>query len=919
MSHGDITVFFLAVAILLGTARLLGELMQRWGQPSVLGEILAGVLLGPTLLGRLAPEFQTAIFPAAGPVNTAMQGLTVLAVTLFLLVAGMEIDLKATRRQGGAALIVSAGGMVVPFALGYLTAWYLPTVMGAEPDANRFAFALFMGTALSISALPVIAKTLMDLGLYRTDFGVVVMAAGLVNDLVGWLIFALLLGMIGQASNDMPFAGTVAGILLFSAFMLTAGRRFFDRILPWIKANTTWPGGVLGLALTLTLLSAAFTEWLGVHAVFGAFLVGIALGDSQHLEQRTRRTIEQFVSFVFVPLFFAGIGLHVDFVQGFDLGLCLVVLAIATVGKLVGSVVGGRLGGFSLRESTAIGFGMNARGAMEIILGLLALEAGVIGERLFVALVIMALATSLFSGPAMQRILRRKRPIRFQDFLPEPAFAGYLTAQTRYEAIVELAQAVATAKGLEPQLVIDTIWSKEQVMPTGLMHRVAVPNARIAGLKEPVVALGFSRAAIDFSAPDGQTAQIIALVLFPEGGTDSQWAIIGDVARTFANAHTREWALRVTNFTELRALLRVAADPDDEAGHGENVRPRHGYVVVGARPIALELARRMTEAGTDIWLVDTNRNRVDAALAEGLSSVLGNAQRDVTLLKAHAFEAEAILALTPNPQVNEEIVRFAKTEFAIPAGGAAGSEIGELSQPLLRQDVLSQWDTICVSGRNQWLRLNIETEGILDEQLLTTLTNGRELLPLVVERQGRGLLATLGMTVQVGDVLGAVVVGAAARADAWMLDSIDRAPVVEFDAIVPPDEYFGKIAEVLAGRLHKDSAEIKRGFIDHESFHPTILTAALGVPHMVLGGSGIFELILCRSSGGIRLSGQANAVPLAIALVTSRDERPKYLKFLAALAEVAQDKATLADWQVAGAGEAFREAVRIAFAARDAG
>lgn len=922
MNHGDITTFFLAVAILLGLARILGELCQRFGQPAVLGEIFAGLILGVTVFGRFAPEWQVTLFPNSGAVFIAMKGLSTLALTLFLLVAGLEIDFKGIARQGRAAISVSFFGMIIPFAIGFLSAWYAPSLLGSRADAQNLPFALFMATALSISALPVIAKTLMDLGLYRTDFGVVVMAAALVNDLLGWLVFALILGMIGQGGHGLSFGATVGATLAFSLFMVTVGRRSFDRILPWVQANTTWPGGVLGLAFTSALLGAALTEWIGIHAVFGAFLVGIALGDSKHLQPRTRATIEQFVSFVFAPLFFASIGLHVDFVANFNLRLCLSVLIIATIGKLIGSMIGSRLGGFSRRESLAIGFGMNARGAMEIVLGLLALEVGLISERLFVAIVIMALATSLISGPIMQRILRRKRPIKFHDFLSDATYGGHLLATNRFEAINELSAAAAQVANLDANLVAQAVWEREQVMPTGLNNRVAVPYARVPGLTRPLVALGFSRAAIDFEAPDGQTAQIIALVLFPEGGTDEQWAIIGDVARTFANPEVRERALRVATFTELRALFKVASDPGETTLHGEAQRPRNGYVLVGARPVARELAKLLGESGTPAWLVDTNRNTYELAHAQGLSVVLGNALRDVTLLKAHAFEAEGILALTPNAQANEEVIYFARREFAIPEGRAAGADPGTLSgaraASITDLGVLDRWDGLLAAGRVETLRLVVDENTALEQSVLSALAGGRDVLALVIERQGHGEVAERGMELKKGDVLSVLAIKDQATPDAWMLDMIGRAPVMDFETAVSAEDFFVRVSDVLAGRLHLDPQDLAQKFIEHEMFQPTILTATLAAPHLLIGGQGIIELVLCRSRNGIRLSTRTEPVELAIVLVTSRDERPRYLQFLAALAEVAQKPGTLKNWCDASDGERFRAAIRAAFTRRGA-
>jgi Kef-type K+ transport system membrane component KefB/mannitol/fructose-specific phosphotransferase system IIA component (Ntr-type) len=557
LSHQEITALLLALGVLLAGARVLGELARHFNQPAVLGEIIAGILLGPTVLGQLAPQFSAFLFPAAGGGALALDGLMTLAITLFLLVAGMEVDLSTVWRQGRLALVVGLAGILVPFVLGLSGAWFFPEMMGREPGADQMIFALFIATALSISALPVIARILMDLNLYRSDLGMTIVAAAVFNDLVGWIIFAVILGLIGVGGGaSAGIAATIGMTLGFAAFMLTLGRVLIHRLIPWIHAHASWPGGVLGFALTLALVCSAFTEWVGVHAIFGSFLAGVALGDSSHLRQRTRATIAQFISFIFAPLFFAGIGLRVNFIAHFDLGLVLLVLVIACLGKVIGCGLGGRLAGMNVRESWALGFGMNARGAMEIILGLLALEYGLISEPLFVALVVMALVTSLMSGPAMQRILRLKKPRCVVRYLRPKAYLPALKATSRKEAIAELSQALALAAGLDPITVTEAVLAREALMPTGIGRGIAVPHARLEGLSGPWAGVGISRVGIDFDAPDGYPALLIFLLLTPKQDDGVQVELLADIARTFRQRDNFEQSLQAKGFTEFIGLLK---------------------------------------------------------------------------------------------------------------------------------------------------------------------------------------------------------------------------------------------------------------------------------------------------------------------------------------------------------------------------
>lgn len=564
LSHHETTVFLLALGVLLLSARGLGELARRYRQPAVLGEMMAGILLGPSVLGRLAPAWHDLLFPRAGNLTVAHEGLTTLAIVLFLLVAGMEVDLSSMWRQGRPAVIIGVAGILFPFALGFASAWSMPQWLGIHEGGDPFLFALFFATALSITALPVIAKILMDLNLYRSDLGMVVVAAAVFNDLIGWLIFAAILGMMGTgAGAGLPVEYTIGLTLCFTGLVLTAGTWAVNRALPWVQAHTSWPGGVLGFAVVAALLCAALTEWIGIHAIFGAFLFGIALGESPHLHERTRATLDQFISFIFAPLFFASIGLRVDFATHFDAPLVLAVLTIATAGKALGCYLGGRWSGFPPREALALGFGMNARGAMEIVLGLLALQADIIGQQMFVALVAMALITSTTSGAVMQRLLapRRRRALRFVDFLSPGALEPALRSAERRQAIQELVGLACRGCGLDPQAVGRLVWEREQMMSTGLAHGVAVPHARVPGLPAPVAAVGLSRSGVDFNAQDGQLARLLILTLTPEDDLNAQLEILSDIGRTFRVRGAVEGALAATTYTELLSRLRATGAP----------------------------------------------------------------------------------------------------------------------------------------------------------------------------------------------------------------------------------------------------------------------------------------------------------------------------------------------------------------------
>jgi Kef-type K+ transport system membrane component KefB/mannitol/fructose-specific phosphotransferase system IIA component (Ntr-type) len=555
LNHHEITLLFFSLGVLLFVARAFGEVVRRFNQPAIFGELLAGVVLGPSVLGAIKPEWADFFFPHQGGRAYAMDTIMAVSVVMFLLVAGLEVDLSSIGRQGKIAALVSIAGIAFPFALGFNLALAYPGVMGSEPGADRIIFALFFGVALSITAMPVIARTLMDLNLYRSDLGMLVMVAAAFNDLAGWIVFSIILSMMDLGNGGFGAGEKIIGTLLFVGLMLTVGRMAIHHSLPWIKAHTKWPVGLIGFCFALAFLGAALTDYIGIHAIFGAFIVGVALGDSRHLSEHARETINQLVTSVFAPIFFASIGLRVNFVANFDFLLCAVVFVTACAGKVLGCAYPALWAGTPKREAWAVGVCMNARGVMEIILGLLALQYGLISERLFVALTVMALGTSMLVGPLVQRILRRKKPLQFTDFLRPRAFIASLAAADRTAAIGELSAAACMSSNIDLPLVESAVLAREETMPTGIGNGLAIPHARLDNLDQPILAVGISESGVDFDAPDGRPAHLIFLLLTPTQTDGAQMEILADIARTFKNQKTVEASIPLANYTEFLAFL----------------------------------------------------------------------------------------------------------------------------------------------------------------------------------------------------------------------------------------------------------------------------------------------------------------------------------------------------------------------------
>ena len=405
-SEHDFALFLFQLFILLSVALTAGSFLRRLGQAAVVGEIVAGVLLGPSILGAFAPELAAFLFPSS---QTHMLGtIAWLGGIFLLLVAGTEVELATLRHERRVVFSTSLMGITIPFALGLIFALYLPDRYLVDSE-QRWLFALFMAVAMSISAIPLVAKMLMDMNLLRTPLGHVIIGAAVVNDLIGWIFFAIILNTMGAGtSTGGSIVGVVTMTLTFALVCLTAGKILMVRLFSFFHVLRLPSEGILGLAVLTAFFCAALAQWIGIHAIFGAFLAGVMIGETGEIVNHTRDTLRNLVLYLFAPIFFASMGMRADFIAHFDQFLVSGVLAVACVGKLVGGTLGAALGGVQRSQALAIGFGLMPQGAMGIILGFLALEYSLINEKVFVALVITAIVTSMASGPLIQWAMREK-------------------------------------------------------------------------------------------------------------------------------------------------------------------------------------------------------------------------------------------------------------------------------------------------------------------------------------------------------------------------------------------------------------------------------------------------------------------------------------------------------------------------------
>ena len=410
ITHEDGLHFLFAIGIILLGSRLFGEMFRKIGMPIVLGEIIAGIVLGKSVLGNLFPEFFETLFPFIdhpedfAQSNIALETIVLLAITMLMFVAGIEVNLSIIIKKRKTVLLTTFFSMMIPMVAGIGVVFLVKDTFFVVESPNTLG--IFIGLLLSVTALPIVAKILMDLNLFNTPMGITIISSSMLIDLLGWIGFSVVINSIDPSLNHSSIWMLLGSLILFGVIVLTLGTRFLNFVVPLAQDHFSWPGGILAILLSACFLGATFTQYIGVHYVLGAFIVGIAVGDCHSIKPKTMDIIHQFVLNIFAPFFFAYLGLKIDFFSNFNWVLFVGLFVLAFVTKIVGSGIGARLSGLSKKESLAIGFGMNTHGSLEIILSSIAYENKLISQEFFVAIMMVIISSIVLAAPLMKLVTR---------------------------------------------------------------------------------------------------------------------------------------------------------------------------------------------------------------------------------------------------------------------------------------------------------------------------------------------------------------------------------------------------------------------------------------------------------------------------------------------------------------------------------
>jgi Kef-type K+ transport system membrane component KefB/mannitol/fructose-specific phosphotransferase system IIA component (Ntr-type) len=557
-SH-NIFMFLLQLFVILILSKFAVSLFRKWKQPAITFELMIGLILGPTVLGKYFPEIQSWLFPADLVQQNMLETVSWLGVLFLLLDVGLEIDFSVAWKQRGKALIISVTDIIIPMIVAFFPCYFLISDIFIVDPSQRVIFSLFLSVVMTISAMPVAARIMHDLNLLKTELGFLTMSALAINDIIGWVLFTIILGLFTSSSIEF---GNIAVILVstigFAAFALTFGRTLSTKIVEsFQKKGFPEPAASFSFMCLTGLLFGAITEFIGIHALFGFFIAGIVIGEAKTLNENSRNIISQMVHAFFVPVFFVNIGLKLDFIADFNIFLVLLITVIGIAGRYYGAWLGVTFTKVSKVNKDLIAIAHTPGGMMEIVVAFIAYEGGLITAPIFIAIVFGAIFSSIIMGPWMKRAMSKRKDIRITDYINGRSIIPNMLSLTRNSAIRELSNVLSgKLKPDQVEIIADLALRREEDFGTALGRNVAIPHARTDLIQDPVLIFGRSRYGIEWNAPDGQHVHFIFFLVTPKDIKDIHVQILSKIARIISSKENRLVLDNIENDGDLWPALK---------------------------------------------------------------------------------------------------------------------------------------------------------------------------------------------------------------------------------------------------------------------------------------------------------------------------------------------------------------------------
>ncbi len=536
LSEHNLLIFLLQFALLLGISKLVGLLFEKFKQPTITAEMLVGLFLGPAIFGKYLPQFQELLFPKDQLQISMLETIAWLGNFYLLMEIGLGVNFNRIWKQRGKAVTVAGAGLLIPLAISFMVICLIPDAFLVDPS-RRTLFSLFIATIMTISALPVAIKVLQDLNILKSDTGFLIVSALTINDLIGWVIFSIILGLLGQARIDfMIIAKLVIYTLGFTVISLTLFRRGVDKLMTIIHNKY---GADTGLKTTFVfvvgMLFGALTIKIGIHSLFGFLIAGIVLGESKHFSENDRFVMNRLVHSLFIPVFFTNIGLHLNTFVNFHWQMVLLFTVLGISVRYLGAYVGGMLAKQDKANLKTIAISHIAGGEMHIVVAILALSSGLISDSIFVAIISASIISTIIFGPWLSHTInQRKKSLLKIGFGKDYILTG-TEFSNKHDLINYMGKIIARRLKLDADFVLSEINRREEQMSTAMGKGVAFPHARLKGITHPYVFFIKNHLGLEWDSPDNKLVRWIFFIITPESNQTAQLEILQMLARLLRN------------------------------------------------------------------------------------------------------------------------------------------------------------------------------------------------------------------------------------------------------------------------------------------------------------------------------------------------------------------------------------------------
>ncbi|MCB5254202.1 MAG: cation:proton antiporter [Candidatus Cloacimonadaceae bacterium] len=561
ISEQHLMLFLIQFALVLGLCKFVGYFFAKLKQSSVTSDILVGVMLGPAILGRLFPGVQAYLFPAEEIQRSMLETIAWFGNLFLLMEAGLEINFSRVWQQRSDAVKLSMSDLTLPIIISFIPLYFLPSHYLIDPS-HRVLFALFIAAVMTISALPVAIRGMRDLNILKTDVGFLILSALTMNDIAGWVLFTIILGIFSHGSLELSFVLRLVFLTLaFTLISLTIVRKIVDKMVTFIHNKA---GDGSGLKITFIMLIGAIfgaiTLKIGIHSLFGFFIAGTILGEATHISKRDRFVVNRLVYSIFVPIFFANIGLHLDFIANFDWFLVLLMVVVGISARYIAAYIGARWSKQHKSNLSVIAVAHTPGGEMHIVVGMLAFSAGLITEKILVSIIASALISTVIFGPWLSLAVRKLRKTVFDVLFAEEDVFIDIDSNSQEEMMQIMSEKVAQRTQLSAETILHEIKIREDQMSTAMGKALAIPHARLEGIQQSYLFVFHTRQGLEWDSPDGSLVRLIVLVVTPKQSPNAQIQILQGLANAL---HDRKKARSLVNSRDRRyiwAVLRSELD-----------------------------------------------------------------------------------------------------------------------------------------------------------------------------------------------------------------------------------------------------------------------------------------------------------------------------------------------------------------------